>query len=136
MGKLSSSLEDYLECIYNQVTLTGSVKAIDISKSLSVSRASVTEALNKLAQKQYIRYGRYESISITNIGIKKAQEIINKHNIIQNFFEKVLDIDKTESTEIACKIEHVISENILNKLSDLTDFCSENKEFLKKFKKK
>jgi DtxR family Mn-dependent transcriptional regulator len=129
-------LEDYLECIYNQVTLTGSVKAIDISKSLSVSRASVTEALNKLAQKQYIRYGRYESISITNIGIKKAQEIINKHNIIQNFFEKVLDIDKTESTEIACKIEHVISENILNKLSDLTDFCSENKEFLKKFKKK
>ena len=52
MNNLSSSLEDYLECVYNRINLNGSVKAIEISKDLNVSRASVTEALNKLAQKE------------------------------------------------------------------------------------
>ena len=33
----------------------------DISKKLNVSRASVTEALKKLANKGFINYGRYET---------------------------------------------------------------------------
>ena len=71
---LSSSLEDYLECVYNRINANGSVKAVEISKELNVSRASVTEALNKLAQKEYINYGRYEMISMTDSGIQKAKE--------------------------------------------------------------
>ena len=50
MKQLTSSLEDYLECTYNCIKKNGSVKAVEIAKKLNVSRASVTEALNKLAQ--------------------------------------------------------------------------------------
>ena len=134
MNNLSSSLEDYLECVYNIINTNGSVKAIDISKELNVSRASVTEALNKLAKKEYINYGRYEMISITDSGIKKAKEIINKHNIIQSFFENVLGVENTEATEIACRIEHIISENILSKLSDFTEYCKNEPELLNQYK--
>lgn len=134
MNNLSSSLEDYLECVYNRINSNGSVKAIDISKELNVSRASVTEALNKLAKKEYINYGRYEMISITDSGIKKAKEIINKHNIIQSFFEDVLGVEKVEATEIACRIEHIISENILSKLSDFTEYCKNEPELLNRYK--
>ena len=59
---LSSGLEDYLECIYNNIQEKGSVKAIEISKELDVSRASVTDALHRLAQKNYINYERYGAI--------------------------------------------------------------------------
>lgn len=134
MNNLSSSLEDYLECVYNRIVSKGSVKAIDISKELNVSRASVTEALNKLAKKEYINYGRYEMISITDSGIEKAKEIINKHNVLQCFFETVLGVSKNEATETACRIEHIVTENILNRLSDLTKFCNDEPEFLNKFK--
>ena len=136
MNNLSSSLEDYLECVYNRINLNGSVKAIEISKDLNVSRASVTEALNKLAQKEYINYGRYEMISITDLGIAKAKEIINKHNVLQSFFEDILGIDKQEATETACRIEHIITENILAKLSELTCYCNDNPEFINQFKNK
>jgi DtxR family Mn-dependent transcriptional regulator len=135
MNKLSASLEDYLECIYNKISLNNSVKAIEISKALDVSRASVTEALNKLAQKEYIKYGRYKAITITDTGIQKAKEIINKHKVLQDFFEKVLDIEKSEATETACKIEHVVTENILERISRLTNYYSDNlnfKNFLQK----
>lgn len=134
MNSLTSSLEDYLEVICNYINNGIKIRAIDISKELNVSRASVTEALHKLAEKKYINYGRYASISITNTGIEKAKEIINKHNIIQSFFEQVLGIDKKESTEIACKIEHVISGNVLNRLLDFNKFCSKNQEFINNFK--
>jgi len=136
MNNLSSSLEDYLECVYNKINISGSVKAIDISKELNVSRASVTEALNKLAKKEYINYGRYEMISITDSGIKKAQEIINKHNVIQSFFEDVLGIDTKEATETACRIEHIITEDILNKLSEFNHFCKNEPDFIGRFNKR
>ena len=131
---LSSSLEDYLECVYNRINSNGSVRAIDISKELNVSRASVTEALNKLAQKKYINYGRYEMISMTDSGIKKAEEIINKHNVLQYFFKDILGIEQEEATGTACKIEHIISRNILEKLSEFNKFCSDS-DVIKDFNK-
>ncbi len=131
---LSSSLEDYLECVYNRINLNGSVKAIEISKELNVSRASVTEALNKLAQKKYINYGRYEMISITDLGKEKAKEIINKHNVIQSFFENVLGIEKEEAAKTACGIEHVITENILEKLAAFNTFCNNESGLIEKFR--
>lgn len=113
---LSSGLEDYLECIYNHINSTGGVKAIQISKDLNVSRASVTDALHRLAEKQYINYERYGIIVITEKGVKKAEEIIDKHTILTKFFEQVLELDIDEASENACRIEHVITEQAFNKL--------------------
>lgn len=133
-NSLSSSLEDYLECVYNRINTNGSVKAIEISKELNVSRASVTEALNKLAQKEYINYGRYEMISMTDSGVQKAKEIINKHNVLQFFFEEILGVESHDAAQTACKIEHIISEDILERLSEFNNYCVSKSCFVKNFK--
>ncbi|MCD8378139.1 MAG: metal-dependent transcriptional regulator [Candidatus Gastranaerophilales bacterium] len=117
---LSSGLEDYLECIFNNITANGSVKAIQISKELSVSRASVTDALRRLAEKDYINYERYGSINITKKGINKAKEVIDKHNILTVFFKEVLLLSGEEAAENACRIEHVITDNAFSKLKEYT----------------
>ena len=117
---LSSGLEDYLECIFNNIQEKGCVKAIEISKELDVSRASVTDALHRLAKKSYINYERYGAIEITTKGIAKAKEVIDKHNILKSFFEKVLLLPNDEASENACRIEHVITKNAFNKLKDYT----------------
>lgn len=115
---LSSGLEDYLECIFNEIEKKGRVRAIEISKELNVSRASVTDALHRLADKEYINYERYGIINITPKGIDKAKEIINKHNVLTHFFQKILKLSKDEASENACRIEHVITENAFNKLKE------------------
>lgn len=117
---LSSGLEDYLECIFNNIEKKGSVKAIEISKELDVSRASVTDALHRLADKEYIRYERYGSIEITKKGIDKAREVIDKHTILTNFFENILNLTHEEASENACRIEHVITQNAFKKLKEYT----------------
>ena len=55
---LTSSLEDYLEVISNYLKKYNKVRAIDISKELNVSRASVSEALKRLSKQGLINYGR------------------------------------------------------------------------------
>lgn len=118
MEKLTASLEDYLEVICNYVNDEKCIRAIDISKELNVSRASVTEALKKLANKGFINYGRYDLISLTETGREIASKVISKHVVLQTFFEKVLGLSHQEASENACKIEHVITDNAFNKICE------------------
>lgn len=126
--KLSQSLEDYLEIIYNEIKANKTVKAVDISRKLNVSRASVTEALNKLSEKGYINYEKYGDIIINKAGEDKAKEIVLRHNELTLFF-KNLGIDDFESETVACKIEHIISDNIQNKITAFNKYCKKHPEF-------
>ncbi len=123
MAQISSSLEDYIEAVYTIYNKEKKVKAIDVSRRLNVSRASVTEALQKLEQSGLINYGRYGTISITDEGVKKAKEVIKKHETLSVFFEKVLGVNHNLAEEAACKIEHIIDDEILNKLEQHIKNC-------------
>ena len=123
---LSSSLEDYLEALYLIYKKYNTVKAIDISRALNVSRASTTEALKKLSEKNFINYGRYGAISLTDEGISTAKEVIKKHTSLYEFFEKVLGASHDEAQDNACKIEHIISKDILERIVAFTDYYSKN----------
>lgn len=118
MNDLSASLEDYLEVISNSINAGLNIRAIDISKQMNVSRASVTEALKKLASKGYINYDRYEMLSLTESGKELANKIVSKHIILQRFFEEKLGLSIEEASDNACKIEHVITENAFNKIAE------------------
>ena len=52
--KISATLEDYLEFIYETIEAKSTIKAIDIANKFGIARASVTEALQRLEQKGYI----------------------------------------------------------------------------------
>lgn len=118
MEKLTASLEDYLEIICNHTNSEKNIRAVDISKKLNISRASVTEALKKLANKGFVNYDRYEAISLTETGKEVAQKVVSKHTVLQIFFENILGLSKEEASENACKIEHVITDNAFNKISE------------------
>ncbi len=135
MNNLSASLEDYLELICNLLETSQSVKAVEIAKKLNISRASVSEALMKLAQKNLIIYEGHKGITITEAGLKLAQEVIDKHNVFTAFFEETLGLNKETAEENACKIEHVIDDEVFKRIKLFQKYCSENKEFINKFKK-
>lgn len=113
---LTSSLEDYLEIIYNFEKSENSIRAIDISKELNISRASVAEALRKLVSKGLITYNK--NIKLTDEGKKMASSVVSKHRVLQTFFEEVLKLDSQEASDNACRIEHVISQAAFDKIAD------------------
>ncbi len=132
---LSSGLEDYVEAIYIAHLNNKPLKGAELARQLNISRASVSEALAKLVAKNLIKYNSYEAISITKEGIEEAKKVYEKHHTLEQFFETVLGITKSEASENACKIEHIISQNVLNEMRSFTKFCQNNKEILDTYKK-
>ncbi|MBR2068438.1 MAG: metal-dependent transcriptional regulator [Candidatus Gastranaerophilales bacterium] len=133
--ELSASLEDYLEIICNLLETSECVKAVEIARKLNISRASVSEALSKLAQRNLIMYESHKGIAITSEGLKKAKEIIEKHKTLTDFFEKTLGLNKDEAEENACRVEHVISDNLFKKIKEFQNYCDNNEELTKNFMK-
>lgn len=134
MSNLSASLEDYLELICNLLETSESVKAVELARKLNVSRASVSEALTKLADKNLIVYEGHKGITITPQGLEKAQEVISKHKVLTSFFENTLALDKTISEETACKVEHVITKEVFDRIKDFQLYCAKNDKFIEGFK--
>ena len=125
---ISASLEDYLEFIHNTILEKKEIKAIDISKAFNISRPSVSEALIRLADMDLIIYEGRKGIKITKKGIEQAKKTVKKHQILSDFFVEILMIDKQTAEKNACKIEHVIDDEIIEKMKKYKESRLKNNE--------
>lgn len=117
----SASKEDYLEVIYEFSLNNQNFKAVDIAKKLNVSRASVSEALKKLSEQDFLIYEKYKPVSLTCKGKELAEKVFFKHQILCRFFEKFLKLPLDEAQINACKIEHVITDAAFSKIKSIVD---------------
>jgi DtxR family Mn-dependent transcriptional regulator len=120
--ELSSSLEDYLEVLYHIIKEKQAARAKDIVNKMKVTAASVTGALRLLSEKGLINYAPYDLITFTDSGKNFAREIVRRHEVLKEFLTKVLSVDEAEADDAACKMEHSISKNILEKFIQFIEF--------------
>lgn len=113
--KYHESEEMYLETILLLKKQNASVRSIDIATELDYSRPSVSRAVNLLQNNGYIVIEKSGEIQFTETGLKKATEIYERHHIITDVLVK-LGANETVAEENACRIEHVISEELMEVL--------------------
>ncbi len=114
--KLSASLEDYLEVIFNLTNESNIARSKDIAKALGVSGASVTGALRILKKMDLANYKPYDYITLTKNGRTTAAEIARKHDILKSFFINVLGVEPEAAQQAACKAEHTLGTGIISRL--------------------
>lgn len=127
-ANLSSSLEDYLEAIFNLAKDSNIARSKDIAKSLRVTRASVTGALRVLKKKGLANYKPYDYVTLTESGRTAAAQIAEKHKILESFFIDFLGIEPKTAQQAACKAEHALGPGIITKLLCFIEFVSHNSE--------
>lgn len=123
--ELSASQEDYLEAIYNISQEKQAAKSKDIALALGVRAPSVTSALRHLLSLGLVNYAPYDLITLTSKGEKIAQDIVKRHQALNKFFTTVLGVDPAEADEAACKMEHVVSKLILERLIQYADYVEQ-----------
>jgi Mn-dependent transcriptional regulator len=131
----SPKVEDYLEVIFELIKEKGYAKAKDISRILNVKASTVTSMLRNLAEKRLINYEKYGGITLTEEGLKKAEEISRKHQVIINFL-LLLNINEEKANLEAEGIEHVISDETLRKIEILYNIIKENSDTENKIREK
>jgi len=119
--KITKSVEDYLEVMYNLKMEKGVIKIKDIASKMNVKPPSVVEALKKLADRDIISYEPYTDIKLNKKGLEIAEDVIYKHEILKNFLH-ILGVDVNTADEDACSMEHVLDGSTIKKLKKFAEF--------------
>lgn len=119
MTCLTESLEDYLETIYIISQKNPEVRITDVAEHMSISKPSVNRAVRTLKSENLISHEKYGKITLTKEGIDIAKEIYLRHKILKDFFIKVLNVDPHIAERDACKIEHILSKESMQKVAEL-----------------
>lgn len=123
---ITKSLEDYIEYIYTSLSNGEELKAIDIAKKFNISRASVSEALIRLCELGLVIYEGRKGIIVTEKGEIEAKRVIKKHQILLDFLHNTLSIEFEKASDNACKIEHVIDDDVVSILEKFNQFRDKN----------
>ncbi len=121
-SQVSSSLEDYLEAIYHIAEAKGAARAKDLVMRLGVHNSSVTQALRSLSEKKLVNYAPYDVITLTDSGKFIALDVVKRHETLSEFLNKVLGLPENEADEGACRMEHAINVQILDRLVKFVEY--------------
>jgi len=119
--RLTKSIEDYLEVMYNLKKTKGVIKVGDIAFELGVKPPSVVEAVDRISKLKLVSREKYGEIKLNDKGIAVARSIIHKHNTLKRFLN-VLGVDDETAEREACAMEHILSDSTINKLERHTEF--------------
>ncbi|MBC7081092.1 MAG: metal-dependent transcriptional regulator [Thermoplasmatales archaeon] len=117
--------EEYIETVYGLVKKKGTARTNDIAKNMKVRPSTATEMLQKMEEKGYIKYTKYRGAILTEKGRRIGRKLEGKHYALRNFFVSI-GVDEKLADEDACKIEHVVSNETLNKLTKFLDFIQKS----------
>ena len=108
--KLLESGENYLETILILQVTKEYVRSIDVANALSVSKPSVSRAVSNLKKTGYLLVSEDGCLHLTEIGLKIAKQIYERHRFLTEFFMDIGVLELTAAAE-ACRMEHVISQD-------------------------
>ena len=121
MEKLTFSMENYLEAVYELSVMSGGTARVsDIAARMGVSKASVNNAMNVLAQRGLLENEKYREICLTDEGRSVGRMTAGKHAILLQLL-RFLNVDEHTADEDACAIEHVISVASVQRIYDFLE---------------
>jgi DtxR family Mn-dependent transcriptional regulator len=119
---LTESLEDYLETILELEKKNKVARVKDIAEKLEIQRGSVSGALKVLCEKGLINYEPYSFITLTDKGISIAKKITRRHNILQDFLTRIVQLTSEQANIMACRMEHTVDETSMARIVQFIEF--------------
>ncbi len=124
--ELTHSLEDYIEAILIISKRKRIVRTKDLMNYFNYKISSVNRAVSVLKEKGLIKHEKYEHIELTKKGEDYAKKIFEKHVILTRFFSETLGISPQNALKDACNVEHYLSQESFEKLSQFIKYLENN----------
>lgn len=113
---LSAAMQDYLEEILNLSLQMETVRVTDIAERLSLTKASVSQALAQLREQGLINQDRYGPVELTERGRHYGQVVKRRHVVLRSFLTEVLGVDQKTAEKDACQMEHAVCSETIERL--------------------
>jgi len=124
---MTYSEENYLKVIYHLSTSSGKgISTNAIANVMESKPSSVTDMVQKLADKELVNYKKYQGVELTDKGRFTALMIVRKHRLWEVFLVEKLNFSWDEVHDVAEQLEHIKSEKLTDKLDEFLDFPTED----------
>ena len=127
-------MEDYIEQIYLHIEGKGEARVSDVAESLAVLPSSVTKMAQRLHREGYVVYERYKGLELTERGYKFGKRLVMRHELLEQFL-RIIGVDEENIYADVEGIEHHLSWNAMDRITDLVEAMEQDKEFVEKLKK-
>lgn len=127
------SMEDYIEQIYLQWEARGEARVSDVAEALSVLPSSVTKMAQRLDKEGYVHYERYRGLALTDRGMRFGKKLVHRHEMLEQFL-RIIGVEEENIYDDVEGIEHHLSWNAMDRITDLVETLQEDPEFIKKLK--
>jgi DtxR family transcriptional regulator, Mn-dependent transcriptional regulator len=109
----SEAVENYAKAIYSLQHRTGDpVATNDLAERLSVTPASASGMIKKLADQGLVEHVPYKGVQLTADGEQVALEVLRHHRLLELYLVEQLGVPWDRVHEEAEALEHVISEDL------------------------
>jgi DtxR family Mn-dependent transcriptional regulator len=109
---LTEAIEHYLREIYKLGQSGEPVTVGALAKAQSVSAASASAMVKKLAALDLAEHAPYGGIALTPAGERVALEVIRHHRLLELYLAETLGVDVDDVHDEADRLEHAISEEL------------------------
>jgi DtxR family Mn-dependent transcriptional regulator len=116
---VTESVEEYLEAICKLGEMGQPVAVSALAKHLEISSVSANEMVRKLVGQELALYEPYKGVSLTPAGQAQALVVIRRHRLWERFLTDVLGLSWDQVHEEACRLEHVTSPLVEERLAQL-----------------
>lgn len=114
---LTGPVEDYLKTIYELEARSGAAATSEIAARLSLTPASVTGMVRRLARQGLLTHEPYRGVRLTELGRRNALRILRRHRILETYLSQVLGFPWDEVHEEAERLEHAASDALIERMA-------------------
>lgn len=114
----TTSEENYIKSIFRLQQQTGLVNTNSLAAEMQTRPASVTDMLKKLKDKKLLQYEKYKGFKLNDAGKKAALGVVRKHRLWEFFLVEKLQFDWDKVHPIAEELEHISSEELVQRLDN------------------
>jgi DtxR family Mn-dependent transcriptional regulator len=117
----SSTVEDYLKCIYLEQERSGGgqVATGQIATSLRVSPGTATAMVKTLADSGLVVYEPYAGVWLSEAGLQLATHVLRRHRLVELFLVKIMKMSWSEVHADAEILEHAVSDRLLERMDEM-----------------
>jgi Mn-dependent DtxR family transcriptional regulator len=128
-------MDDYLEQILHLIDAKGYARAVDISRNLGISQASVTNMLRKLDSEGLVHHEKYRGTVLTEEGRRIARAIIERHETLTRFL-RLFGLDEDTIYRDVEGMEHHVSRPTLAVIRSIADLLESQPALLDEARRK
>lgn len=115
------TIEEYLEAVYIMQSENSPVISARLAERFGVTAPTMTDTLKRMIKQGYVKIDQRKEIFLTERGREVAESLVRRHRLSERWLTDVLGLDWSKAHHEACKLEHALSSEVADKLSDALD---------------